>query len=259
MLFLYVPLIIIAGLALWYMATHPAPTAHAPSMATTTASGSALGPQSLSDSGQYYKIDASYPGSTSLLESAGAAADANAVAAMKGFETQTITQFKEESGLNNLTAEDIKIQGLSADRFYALSLTYETHQSPSTVSYIYQIYADTLGAHPNGAYRTFTFDKKTGASLQLADLFVANAAYLTQLSTISRTQIAQTLGENVDTTYLNSGTTPKAENFQDFYLDGANLVLVFPPYQVGPYAIGTQQVTIPLVQLKTSLKAQYVQ
>ncbi len=52
---------------------------------------------------------------------------------------------------------------------------------------------------------------------------------------------------------LNSGTTAKVENFQDWYIDGTSLVIIFPPYQVAAYAAGEQTVTIPFSQL-TALK-----
>jgi hypothetical protein len=53
---------------------------------------------------------------------------------------------------------------------------------------------------------------------------------------------------------LNAGTSAKAENFKDWYVDGTNLVIVFPPYAVAAYAAGAQTLTIPFSQL-TSLKA----
>ena len=49
---------------------------------------------------------------------------------------------------------------------------------------------------------------------------------------------------------LLSGTAPSEENFSTFYLTDAELVIVFSPYQVGPWAIGTQTLPIPLSELQ---------
>jgi hypothetical protein len=81
---------------------------------------------------------------------------------------------------------------------------------------------------------------------------------LKRLSDVSRAQLTKTLGEDVNTEYLNQGTTPEEANFENFTITGDALVLIFPPYQVGPYALGTQTVSIPLVELKDVLKPVYL-
>lgn len=252
--------VVFIGIAIWYMATHQAPTVFVPQTATSTPTTTATGPQHLTDNGQYYEIDAQYPGSTLLVQTAGAQADAAAVATMKSFLAQTIDQFKANANLDNLTPEDIQMQGLGADRKYAFEATYKTYQGPHTVSYVYTLYEDTLGAHPNAYYRTFTFDTKTGAALTLGDLF-SSGTYLQVLSSTAREDlpkiISERTGSDADITYIKNGTTANADNFQNWYLDGGNLVLVFAPYQVGPYALGTITDPISLVRLGSILKALY--
>lgn len=252
-------ILILAGIALWFILSRPAPVINPPGEATSTPE-TALGTEHIKDNGQYYEIDAAYPTGTPLAESASQAADKKAVASMKAFETAEITRFKEESGLNNLTAEDIQIQGLSADRHYALGIDYKTYSSTVTLSFVYLIYADTLGAHPNAYYRTFTFDAKTGAELSIKDLF-ASADYLAVLSNESRTrlpaQIKEASGYDPDMDMLNAGTEADAANFQTFYLDGSDLVLIFPPYQIAAYALGTTELRIPRAELGNALKPRF--
>ncbi len=58
---------------------------------------------------------------------------------------------------------------------------------------------------------------------------------------------------------LNRGTPPTNENFQFFALAGKNLIIIFPPYQVGPWVLGTQQDDIPLSKVSDILKPKFKQ
>ncbi len=209
------------------------------------------------DHGKYYDIDLQYPSHTPLAQIAGEQAEANAVQLFRQFSENTAEGFKEDGQLGSLTDADAKIQGLDSSRKYSLSDTFDFYSSPSTISYNFEIYSDTLGAHPNTYYRSFTFDAKTGTSLGLGDLFVSGVNYLNTLSTLSRTSLTSQLGDNGSPETINAGTTPDEDNFQNFVIDGKNLVIFFPPYQVAAYAAGPQSVKIPFSQLSSILKAKY--
>jgi hypothetical protein len=219
--------------------------------------------EEVTENGQYYEISASFPSSVALSESATPSAKASSEAVIDAWVKETIATFKTNSNLESLSEEDIRIQGLDQGRKYDLSITYEAYEGPATISYIFLIYEDTLGAHPNAYYRSFTFDAVSGKELRIADVF-ESGTYLETLSRISRelltpqiAQATQTPESELDTSYLETGTTPDPNNFQVFYLDSTNLVIVFPPYQVGPWVLGTQTVLIPRAELETELKAGY--
>lgn len=252
--------LVLAGV-IWYMATHPA---SAPVPTETTATSTPNAPVagntgSLNESGAYYEITAKYPTATPIATSGSVEANAKAVDMMKQFELNTIAEFKKQGNFANLSHDDVQMLGLD-QRKESLDITYQSYTGSGTVSYVFTIVEDTHGAHPNSTYRTFTFNKTTGTQLSLSDLFSPGAPYLTTLSTKSRAllpaAIAKRVGisaASVDKTMLNSGTTAKAESFQNWYADGTNLVIIFPPYQVAAYAAGTQTISIPFSQL-TSLK-----
>lgn len=244
---------------LWYRNEHPAPfqNAEQAGLATTTASFSDQ-PQSLNEDATYYVITASYPGATPLP-----AGGTGAVATMKQFELDTIAQFKKDGNFANLTHDDIQMLGLD-ERKETLDISYKTFVSPHAVSYLYTVTADTLGAHPNTVYRTFAFDTRTGSPLSLASVFAPSTDYLSLLSSTSRRLLPAVIAKNesvstkdVDPSMLSAGTSAKADNFENWYLDGTNLVLVFAPYQVAPYAAGTQVLAIPLSSFGDSLSAEY--
>lgn len=252
-------LLVVAGLAGWYMATHRAPEPYLPPAEIPSAPVvERPEPQTVMEHAQFYDIEAAYPAETLLLASAGAKADATAIASMKAFIDKTVSDFKREGNFANLTKEDLQIMGYDDGRKQALAIEYDETKGTHTVSYAYTIYVDTFGAHPNAFFRTFTFDTESGAELGIKDLFLPRAAYLGRLSEISRSELTKTLSTDIDIAYLNQGTAPAAKNFQNFTINADALVLIFPPYQVGPYALGTQTVTIPLAQLEDILKPTYL-
>lgn len=248
---------LVLGLSLWYMATHQAPTPYGAPPVTATSTPAALPPEVYEEHGQYFDIETSFPAETRLKATAGEDADLEAVALMGDFVEDTIDEFKTQGNFENLTPEDIQIMGLSETRKESLTILHEERVSAATVSYVYTIHLDTLGAHPNTFYRTFTFDLATGAELEIADLFLPRSGYLARLSAIAEFELTKSLGEFADVEYIRQGVTAETLNFQTFALDGENLILIFPPYQVAPYAAGTQTVSIPLAQLAEILKPAY--
>ena len=189
-----------------------------------------------------YDILAEYATSTPLVL-VGAAADAAAVATMHRFVTDSVAEFKS---------------GGVIDRQQTLQILYLTATGQRTVSYIYTVYADTGGAHGNTYFRTFAFDTATGEELTLADFFLPGAEYLARLSTISRARLPAIIGEDfVNQEMLDAGTTPDGANFERFFIGGSTMGILFPPYQIAPYAAGPQTLPIPLAELADILKPEY--
>ncbi|HEY0011119.1 MAG TPA: DUF3298 domain-containing protein [Candidatus Paceibacterota bacterium] len=260
-------LIVFLAILIWRVFIDPTPRAIAPDgqVATTTApAAAAIEPIHIKDSGRYYEIDASYPSATPLRETAGLDADADAVALMKSFEVNTIEGFKEANNLGSMTPEQFAEFSFGRDVSFAMTIDYKLIESPKTISYSYAIYQDTLGAHPNTYYRTFTFDRQTGENIHLDELFAPGMPYLERLSSRTRADLPAIMAkmagiraDEVDRGNIESGTLPIADAFQNFVIDAGTLRVIFPPYQVGPYAFGTLEVPIPLTDLRDILSPQY--
>lgn len=250
---------LIVAFTAWFMATHKAPRPYgSPEEDVATITPEALPPQVFEEHGQYFDVKATYPGETALKATAGEDADAKAVRAMETFVDETVADFKKQGDFANLTPEDIQIMGLSDDRKESLAIAYEERSGDATVTYVYTLYMDTLGAHPNTFYRTFTFDTASGKELAIQDLFIPRSDYLKRLSAIAEFELSKSLGEFADLDYIRQGVVADAINFQSFAIEEDDLILIFPPYQVAPYAAGTQNVSIPLSQIKDILKPEYV-
>ena len=229
----------------------------APVKAPEKADVSGLTADSYVEHAPYYDIEAYYATSTPLLASVGTSADANAVALMKTFVSTTIAQFKTDGNFANLTSEDIKMMGFDSGRKESLKIVYLIAPASHSVTYIFTVYENTLGAHGNMFFHTISFDMATGKPLALTDLFLPSSSYLTTLSSIARKELPSVIGGLSDTEMIAGGTAPEEKNFQNFFFDNQNLVLLFPPYQVAAYAAGPQTLRIPISELSTILKPDY--
>ena len=108
------------------------------------------------------------------------------------------------------------------------------------------------GAHPSPVYYTLLYDFNTMKELKLGDIFKKDSRYLQE---ISRHCISELEKSNVsDSQWIDSGASPKQENYSFFYITGHDLVIIFPPYQVACYAAGTQEIPVPIKLLKDMIK-----
>jgi hypothetical protein len=244
--------LVIVTLGVWYSTTHKAHLAPTSSIAGATLRTD--GDFEYKKDTKFWAFDAVYPSRTPLSREA----DVRARTTMENWIVERTAEF-EKNNNDLLDAEEQK--RLEADgRTYAMGITYTAYTSSRYVSYVYQIYEDTGGAHPNGYYMTFTFDHD-GKKVELADLFTPGARYLDALSARSfdlvYAELQKRLGyppSHDDIDWIRMGTAPSPDALQFFYIDGENLVLIFPPYQVAAYAYGTVEARIPISSLATFIR-----
>ncbi len=259
----FLPLIVLGVIALggglWYVLSNPG-TLKAP----TTTTEVPAEPTKITEDATYYTVDAAFPSATPLKKSAGAVADKAAVDFMHGFVMGQIDSFKKNSDFENLSHDDIQMLHLD-ERKYAIGIEYEMKESGRTITYIFQVYTDTGGAHPNTTYRTITFDRKTGRPLTTADLFAPGAQYLATLSALARAKLPAIIAareevsvSEVQMDFIEDGTKPEPPSFMNFYLEPGTFTLVFPPYQVGPYVLGRVDLTIPTSEV-AGLRSEFTQ
>ena len=104
----------------------------------------------------------------------------------------------------------------------------------------------TGAAHPGHVSRTITYDLESGADLNLADLFVPDADYLTP---ISKFCVAQLITRDIGYEGFELGATATLNNYRNWNITADGLVITFDEYQVAPYAAGPQTVVIPFKDL----------
>jgi hypothetical protein len=200
---------------------------------------------------QYYTIEAHYPATTTLA----GAADAAARRSIEQGVLNEINGFHDI--LNQTLSADEKARLAESGRQYAFAAEYQSFSSAHFYSLLYSLYEDTGGAHPNGYFKTFVYDQQ-GAPVMLPDLFTAGSDYLRRLSQTATAAVRQQLGERLGAdavaSIFSEGLAPAAENYQNFTIEGDELHIYFPPYQVAAYAAGTFDVAVPLGSLADILK-----
>ncbi len=175
---------------------------------------------------------------------------------------EVVNTFKANASVDTLTPEDIELFGLGDTRKFALGAEYKRFDAPGYTSYAYLIYEDMLGAHPNVYFRTFVFDTE-GNMVTLSQLLGSNPQWLEELSLEASTQVvaevktrfAESLpqgeeGPDATGAIFDEGLAPVEDNFKNFVIDGEELVILIPPYQVAAYAAGMFEIRVPLAGLQ---------
>jgi len=99
-------------------------------------------------------------------------------------------------------------------------------------------------AHPNSYSLTFNYDLAAGQQLNLHQLFIPGADYLGPIATYCIGQLSLR-----DIAYFEGGADPILENYRNWNITAAGLLISFDPYQVAAYAVGPQTVLIPYAEL----------
>lgn len=215
-------------------------------LATTTAAGAGY---EYTEDHPYYTVDLVYPETRNQAE-----------------QTAVETALKTELDGYAQSVADVDASVLpSLQEGYKLALDIDYQKftgAGETTSYLFTVFEDTGGAHPNHYFRTFVFTP-AGATLGLGDLFVSTstnstADYLNQIAEIATAdvteQLQERLGDDSSDALFADGLAPTVDNYQNFVLDGSTLKILFPPYQVAAYAAGDFEVDIPLSTFGATLK-----
>ena len=257
--------LLVVGFAVWKFATPKETQAPVVSEQTpsVTAPATSIVGATLNDMGHFvYKsntefltVEAEYPSKTPLAP----AADAKVRLAIENWVKGQTADFTKMVNTDLLDAQE-QARLREDGRQYAMGINFKEYTSLGYVSYVFTEFEDTGGAHPNTVYPTLTFTTN-GDKVELADLFTPGTKYLDRLSAASYTYIAadakKRFSSDLDASqkeWIRTGTAPTLENLQFFYLDGSDLVIVFPPYQVAAYAAGMFEAHIPFSSLKDILK-----
>ncbi|MES2006988.1 MAG: DUF3298 domain-containing protein [Patescibacteria group bacterium] len=241
-------LAILIGVGGWYVFTHTSSLPH-----VLTESGDRL----IKEDTEYYTVQAVYPNTTRLATRTDStkAADERVVNTIESEIKDMLNGFKNQAN-KALTTEE-KARLTEAKIKYSINLTNRPYNSGSFVSYEFDGFEDTGGAHPINFYKTFVFDLK-GNSVELDDLFTSGSGYLERIAAEAKKQIEVQLstrgGEDATSTLVADGVAPRADNFANWVDDAGVLTIFIPPYQAAAYAAGSFEVRIPLDDLKDILK-----
>ena len=120
-----------------------------------------------------------------------------------------------------------------------------TRPSANALSIVFEIWTYTGGAHGNLDVIPLTYSLLSGQRLGLVDIFENVDKALEIMSAVSRKELATRLGGGRVDSMIHDGTEPLADNFSALALVPGGVRVYFQPYQVAPWAAGTQRVFIP--------------
>jgi len=209
------------------------------------------------ESAAYYTVEVRYPDRTPLFTWWSPTADAKARDAMERFLADDIAQFKQNIDAEHISGPEKESLDASG-RKYSYAAAYKQFVSAhgNLVSYEYDIAIDTGGAHPNSFFKTFVFDS-SGTALKLGDLFLPGTPYMPPIASTTESQVlaqlSQKVGDEASGSMFREGLAPTDANYENFIIDGTDLVILIPPYQAAAYAAGSFQIRIPLSQLSDIL------
>jgi len=143
----------------------------------------------------------------------------------------------------------------------SLDISYKSYLSSRTASFNFDVNSDTGGAHGNLNTITFNYDRTLDKILTVKDIFVDQPDYLVQLSNLVKPLIQNELAKSQfqDDTWLEEGAGAKEENYQQFVFTKDGPTFFFDPYQVAPYAAGSQDITLPYQSISSLLRPEYSQ
>jgi len=113
-------------------------------------------------------------------------------------------------------------------------------------------------AHGNSVTTVLNYDVRNGKKLALADLFNPKSNYLTVISAYCIKELKDRSKKENDSMLsddlIQSGASPRADNYRAWSITKKGLWITFDPYQVAAYAAGPQNVLVPYSALKDIIK-----
>jgi hypothetical protein len=115
---------------------------------------------------------------------------------------------------------------------------------------------DLGGAHPHEYTKALNIDFHKKTRMRTKDLFLSQSTYLKTVSSLVRSKLPQKLQEKentVDREWIQQGTEPILDNYQNICITPQGLLVAFDPYQVASYGDGIQTIALPFSELKNIL------
>lgn len=192
----------------------------------------------ITQQGPQLEIDAAYP---RLDDGAAAAAAERVLAAVVAAEIDDFQGMYRE-----LLAAGAGHQGPP----WQLSIDYDqVFTAPRFWAVGLRSYSYTGGAHGGVHHLPVVIRRDTGAQVAVEGLFRAGSDWRATVADYCYDTLAAREPFSPGDDWLREGTAPTAENYRKLLPLANGLRVIFEQYQVGPYAIGVHEVTVPYAEL----------
>jgi hypothetical protein len=162
-----------------------------------------------------------------------------------GFASDERVRYIAETAARELRdyAEQFPPGELSPGPYSLTSSIPSIYVSPEFVSIRFVLHSYTGGAHGGSVIHGFNNHRDDGAEVSLEDALSLVGLSLEAVANGVNEELTTRLGSS----FFEDGALPVPENYETFVIDGDNVTFIFQEYQVGPYAVGPQEVAFPRV------------
>ncbi len=183
---------------------------------------------SLNQDGEYYEKTNRYTVSLRVPLTANDVASKH----MQDFVTKRAAFFIE-------LTKDEPLPGYFDEHQYEISTNWDTAESDAIYTFIIRGSTYTGGAHNQHFLKTFSYKKADHLPIALSEI-LASPQSLEEIGKLATQHFRETLGDQLDV----SGLAPEAANWENWLVSNASLTLLFPPYQIAPFAAGERSFTV---------------
>lgn len=114
------------------------------------------------------------------------------------------------------------------------------------------------GAHDNYVYGGVTFDVKTGKELQLVDILNNPEGFYDEAAKYLANRLEEDYNDMLFADYKDYVAGTFGEDREvNWYFNAAGIAISYSPYEIGPYAAGTIEVTLPYSEFSQYIKEEY--
>lgn len=143
--------------------------------------------------------------------------------------------------------------------YYFLEDAELTRSDSSVISFRGYYAQYTGGVHGNYGYVGTTIDVESGRELVLEDLLSNAEEFYDKAVSYITEELAENYGDGLFSEYEKYvAETFSGHRTVSWYLNAAGIVIIYNPYEVGPYAMGTVEVTLPYSQFGEFIQEAYI-
>lgn len=178
----------------------------------------------------------------------------------KSFNKKILNMINDEKSTFRMQVNDVK----KVQNMLNFIYTFNVHYKASTTSFFYSIHFVISkfvgGAHNERIDKMYYYDFKSEKEIYLSDFFIDYPLALQSLSVLSFEKLKYYYNNDnslFDIEELKKGLEPIPDNFQYIMFNEDDIVLLFPPYQVGPWSTGEVRISFSYEELNKFLKPEY--
>lgn len=131
-----------------------------------------------------------------------------------------------------------------------LDISFDTYigVEEKYISFVFHIFVDNGGAHPNIYIWSVIYDIKGKEIINIDSISQKYPNFLVDISEYSYNELLKNkeIKESKAYDILKEGTAPTRDNFRNLAIDKNNLIIFFEKYQVAPYVLGEFKLEIPM-------------